>query len=281
MTSGFASLTTQQLIEDLPTEIEKASTRIASHVLQTPLLESPYLGGGTCRVFLKLESEQVTGSFKARGSLNKILSLPSTGTGTTTLVTSSTGNHAQGFARAVGILEQRGSSGTSSMRGIIYMPETAQPAKINAVRQCYPHIKLEFYGQDCSDTEENALKMAQEHNNYIYVPPYNDVHVIAGQGTVGLEILEQSSRQAAMIDVAFVCIGGGGLISGVAAYLKAKRPGVKIVGCQPERSPEMYLSVQKGELVYLDNPQPTLSDGSAGGIESGSVTFPTISRPRR
>ncbi|CAB9510175.1 Threonine dehydratase biosynthetic [Seminavis robusta] len=77
------------------------------------------------------------------------------------------------------------------------------------------------------DTEENALKMAQEHNNYIYVPPYNDVHVIAGQVTVGLEILEQSSRQAAMIDVAFVCIGGGGLISGVAAYLKAKRPGVK------------------------------------------------------
>ncbi|CAB9510173.1 Threonine dehydratase biosynthetic IlvA [Seminavis robusta] len=91
-------------------------------------------------------------------------------------------------------------------------------------------------GQDCSDTEENALKMAQEHNNYIYVPPYNDVHVIAGQVTVGLEILEQSSRQAAMIDVAFVCIGGGGLISGVAAYLKAKRPGVKIVVFDLRRS---------------------------------------------
>lgn len=261
-----------KLIAALPSEIEKAALKIGPHVLETPLLESPYLSSNGGKVFLKLESEQVTGSFKARGSLNKILSLPQQQNQLPTLVTSSTGNHAQGFARAVQILQQQqkqqGNNGASPLKGIIFMPETAQAAKVDALRQCYPEVQIEFFGQDCAVTEAHALKYAQEHQ-MVYVPPYNDPAVIAGQGTVGLEILKKQPD----IDVVFVCIGGGGLVSGVAAYLKAQNPNIKIVGCQPENSPEMYLSVQKGELVYLDEPKDTLSDGSAGGIEPGAVTF--------
>lgn len=259
-----------KLIAALPSEIEKAALKIGPHVLETPLLESPYLSNGKGKVYLKLESEQVTGSFKARGSLNKILSLPQQ-TQLPTLVTSSTGNHAQGFARAVQILQkqqQQQDDGAAPLKGIIFMPETAQAAKVDALRQCYPDVQIEFFGQDCAITEAHALKYAQE-NQMVYVPPYNDPDVIAGQGTVGLEILQKQPD----VDVVFVCIGGGGLVSGVASYLKAKNPNIKVVGCQPENSPEMYLSVQKGELVYLDEPKDTLSDGSAGGIEPGAVTF--------
>ena len=102
-----------------------------------------------------------------------------------------------------------------------------------------------------------------------WVSPYTDPLVIAGQGTVGKEILERLPE----VDSVLVCVGGGGLMSGVAAWLKTHRPEVELVACLPERSPEMYLSVRKGELVILDDPQETLSDGSAGGCEPGAITF--------
>jgi threonine dehydratase len=103
----------------------------------------------------------------------------------------------------------------------------------------------------------------------VWVSPYNDPAVIAGQGTVGKEILHRLPE----VDTVLATVGGGGLISGVAAWIKAESPDTEIIGCLPENSPEMYLSVMKGELVSLSEPATTLSDGSAGGIEPGAVTF--------
>ncbi len=107
----------------------------------------------------------------------------------------------------------------------------------------------------------------------IYVPPYNDPTVIGGQGTIALEMLEQMTDLTRGLDAVFVSVGGGGLIGGIASYLKSVRPDVQVFGCSPENSQVMALSVQAGELLDLPS-LPTLSDGTAGGVEAGSITFP-------
>ena len=244
-------------MKNLPTLIEQAAARISPHILQTPLLHSAYLGAmNHGSVHLKLESEQHTGSFKARGALNKVLSL-STEEKAAGLVTASSGNHAQGFARALSI---------SGDQGLIYLPENAQPAKVEALKQY--GIELAFHGRDCLQTELHALDQARE-KGMVWVSPYNDPQVIAGQGTVGREILQKLPE----VDVVLATVGGGGLVSGIASWIKSQRPQTEIIGCLPKNSPEMYLSVMQGEVVHLEEPQDTLSDGSAGGLEPGAVTF--------
>jgi threonine dehydratase len=238
-------------------EIEKAARRIGPHVLATPLFRSDYLGelnGG--EVYLKLESEQYTGSFKARGALNKVLSMTAEQKANG-LLTASSGNHAQGFARALAI---------SGDRGLIYLPENAEASKVEALR--HYGVELAFHGNGCLETELYARAQAVE-KDMVWVSPYSDPMVIAGQGTVGREILDKLPD----VDAVLATVGGGGLISGVAAWIKHHRPEAEIVGCLPENSPEMYLSAQRGELVMLDEPMETLSDGSAGGCEPGAVTF--------
>ncbi|NND56759.1 MAG: threonine/serine dehydratase [Xanthomonadales bacterium] len=241
----------------LPEEIERAARRIGPHVLYTPLFESVYLGEmnrGT--VGLKLESEQYTGSFKARGALNKVLSM-SAEQKAAGLLTASSGNHAQGFARALTV---------SGDRGLIYLPENAEPSKVEALQ--HYDVELAFHGNGCLETELHARAQAEQ-RGMAWVSPYNDPVVIAGQGTVGKEILEQMPE----VDVILATVGGGGLISGIAAWVRRHRPKTEIIGCLPENSPEMYLSVQQGQIVNLDEPMETLSDGSAGGCEPGSITF--------
>lgn len=238
-------------------EIEKAHQRIKDDVLKTPLFHSTYLSAmNDGKVFLKLESEQHTGSFKARGALNKVRSL-SDEEKKAGLLTASTGNHAQGFARACSI---------AGGEGTIFLPENADKGKVEALRH-YP-VKLEFFGNNCLDTELHAKGIAAERGQ-LWVSPYNDAMVIAGQGTIGIEILEQCKG----VDYIFACIGGGGMISGVSSWVKHHSPNTKIIGCLPEASPEMYLSVQKGEVVVLEEELDTLSDGSAGGLEEDSITF--------
>ena len=239
-------------------EVKAASIRIESKVLWTPLIESKPLSElikGS--VFLKLESEQHTGSFKARGALNKILSL-STEEKSQGLVTASTGNHAQGFARAVSL---------TGDTGIIYMPENASKAKIEALKQ-YP-VTLHFHGRDSLTTELYAKEQARIHNQ-LWISPYNDPQVIGGQGTIAVEVLETLPE----VDQVLITVGGGGLISGIGSYMKVHSPQTKIVGCLPENSAEMAMSLEKGEVVVLDEHLDTLSDGSAGGVELGSITFP-------
>lgn len=238
-------------------EIRDASQRIAGQVLKTPLFYSTYLSAlNQGEVYLKLESEQHTGSFKARGALNKVLKLSPEERGRG-LVTASTGNHAQGFARALTI---------AGARGTIYLPNNAAASKIEALK--HYDARLEYHGDDPLTTELYAKDVAAR-NGQVWVSPYNDWDVIAGQGTIGVEITSELTD----VEAVFGCIGGGGMMSGVATWVNEVSPATKLVGCLPANSPEMYLSVKKGKVVMLDAYQPTLSDGSAGGLEEDAITF--------
>ena len=212
------------------------------------------LTGGN--VYFKLENEQVTGSFKARGSLNKILSL-SKEERSKQLITASTGNHALGFARAVQLTHSEGT---------VYLPKTASSSKVQKLRD-YP-IQIEFIDGDSLATEIAAKKIARE-QGAIWVSPYNDYEVMAGQGTIAVELTEQIEK----IDEVLVTVGGGGLIAGIGSYLKSIDPSIKISACQPANSMEMTLSLEAGKIVQQPDAQPTLSDGSAGGIEPDALTF--------
>ena len=237
-------------------EVLRAHVLIKEHVLRTPVLHSKPFSDEHFDVHFKLESEQHTGSFKARGALSKMLQL-SEAEAAKGLVTASTGNHAlaTGFA-----CERTGRSGT------IFVPTTIAPAKAQLLAH-YPQIKLEHVGEDCVETELAALRAARE-RGATWFSPYNDRQVIGGQGTVGLELVEQ----LASVDVVFVPVGGGGLISGIAGYLKVVQPTVHVVGCQPAQSAVMMESIKAGAILDMPSGE-TLSDGTAGGVEPGAVTF--------
>lgn len=241
---------------DLSRQITEAHRRIRENILNTPLLHSRWLSE-ICngQVYLKMESEQYTGSFKARGSLNKLLWIKENDLGKMP-VTASTGNHGLGFARALDLLE---------MKGKVFLPHGADASKVEAI-QSYG-ADLEFYGDDPYTTEIHTRKLAEE-NGWIYVSPYNDEQIIAGQGTIGIEILDKIPKP----DNILATVGGGGLISGIAGIIKEKHPAATIIGCQPENSPEMSVSVRAGEYKEVES-KPTLSDGSAGGFEKDAITF--------
>jgi threonine dehydratase len=241
---------------DIKNEVLAAEKRIRSHVRETPLDYSLALSRATnTNVFLKCENLQYTGAFKVRGAINKLLSL-SPSQREQGVVTASSGNH--GAALSFGLNKL-------NIRGKVFVPENASSTKIDNIRtQCVP---LEFYGTDCMQTEMHALEYAEQHN-MVYVSPYNDLQIIGGQGTIGLEL----TRQLDTVDVVLVPIGGGGLISGIAGYLKSMSPQTKIIGCLPENSPVMAESIKSGRIVDMET-LPTFSDATAGGIEPGAITF--------
>jgi threonine dehydratase len=246
----------QDLLAYLHSEVAAAEGRIRPYVRETPLERSPLLGQlGGGEVYLKLENHQHTGSFKVRGALNKLLSL-APDQRARGVVTASSGNHGAAVAYGLRLLD---------MRGLIFVPEHAAPSKVEMIRRLGAEVR--FHGDDGVVTELYARQYAAEHG-MIYISPYNDPQVVGGQGTIGVELERQLDR----IDAVFVSVGGGGLISGVAAWLKAAAPGVTIVGCLPERSPVMAESVRAGRIVEMES-LPTLSDGTAGGIEPGAITF--------
>ena len=237
-------------------EIESAAERIAPHARRTYLQHSRFYSERTgANVFFKCENLQHTGSFKARGALNKILSLTEEEIGRG-VVTASTGNHGAGVAYALGI---RGA------KGAVYVPNGASESKIATIKRL--GAEVEFFGEDPSDSEKRAREVA-EATGAVYVSAYNDPLVIAGQGTVGLEIFQQETG----IDTVFASVGGGGLISGIGAYLKAMKPGTKIIGCSPENSKVMEESVRAGHVLEIPS-LPTLSDGTAGGVDLDSITL--------
>lgn len=233
-----------------------AEKKIRPYIRETPVESSPYLSRlGNAQVFLKLENYQITSSFKLRGAMNKLLSLTEEER-KKGVVTASTGNH--GTAVAWGLK-------TLGCRGTLYLPRYTSKAKIEALR--YYDVNLKYYGNDCLETEEFARRSAEK-NNQVYIPPYNDWRIIGGQATVAIELV----RQIEKIDSVLVPVGGGGLISGIAVYLKSQKKNIEIIGCQPENSAVMHECIKAGKIVRMES-KPTLSDATAGGIEQGSITF--------
>ena len=233
-----------------------AATRIRPHIRQTPLEPSADLGresGGP--VFLKLENIQHTGSFKVRGALNRLITLDHDQR-KAGIATASSGNH--GLAVAFGM-------NRLGIRGVIYLPEHASPLKVQLLDNLGATIR--FHGSNCEVTEAHARRQA-ENTGQVYISPYNDPFVVGGQGTVGLEILDRLPQ----VDCIMVSVGGGGLIAGIAGAVKALRKEIRIVGCLPDRSPVMSASVKAGRILDIET-RETLSDGTAGGIERGAITF--------
>lgn len=233
-----------------------AEMRLRPHLRETPLERSPRLEELTgVATWLKLENLQHTGSFKVRGALNAMLELAPEDL-ERGVVAASTGNHGAAVAFAARRV------GT---RAIVYVPRTASPTKLAAMRRAGAEIVT--HGTDGIEAEVEARRVAGE-TGRVYLSPYNDPSVVFGQGTVGAEI----ERQSRSVEALFVAVGGGGLISGTAAYLKSLDPEVRIVGCSPEASPVMDESVRRGRIVEMESHQ-TLSDGTAGGVESEAITF--------
>jgi threonine dehydratase len=237
---------------------ERVAPRLREHLPLTPLVRygafSDELGA---EVLVKSEHLQRTGSFKARGSMAKILTLTDEQRDRG-VVTASTGNHGLGVGNALATL---------GGRGLVYLPENASPSKVAALRRL--GLDLHAEGNDSGVLEPKARAYAAEHD-LTYVPPYNDPDIIAGQGTVAVEILEQLAGEP--LDAVVVAVGGGGLISGVASVLKKHLPGIRVYGASPVRDDAMAASVRAGEIVQIDA-QDTLSDGTAGSVEPGSITF--------
>lgn len=241
-----------------PADILAARRRIAGIAQPTPLEYSrPLAAHCQADVYLKLECAQVTGSFKLRGAANALLAAPDRGPA----IACSAGNHALGMAHAAAV---------AGVDVTLVVPETASPAKIAALRR-YP-VNLILHGTGYDAAEIEARRLAQE-RNMRFISPYNHPNVIAGQGTLGLEILEQLSDAELLI----VGVGGGGLIGGVGLWAKAMNPNIRIVGVQAENSTAMLASLQAGEIVSAPD-LPTLADGLAGNIEPGSITFPLVQR---
>lgn len=245
---------------DLVDPILAAAERLRPYVKETLLERSEILaaaaGTPETAVWLKCENLQHTGSFKLRGACNKILTLPPEALARG-VVTASTGNHGRGVAHALSLM---------GARGTIYLPTIVSPGKVEALRR-YPSATLELYHTDSDETEMHARRVAEE-SGRVYISPYNDPDVIAGQGTVGVEL----ARRCPALDAVFIAVGGGGLVSGIASYLKAVRPGIRIVGCWPEHAPALYENLRAGRIASVPE-KPTLSDGTAGGLEPGSITF--------
>lgn len=241
---------------DVKNEVLQAENRIRNYIRETYLDYSPalsLLSGG--KVFLKLENLQITGSFKARGSLNKVLSL-SEEERNKGIITASTGNHGLGVANA---LTQTNAKGT------IYLPKNVAKVKADAIKSF--NVPIEFYGADSFEAETKARQVSVE-TEKIYISPYNDEKVIGGQGTIGVELL----RQLPDLDCVLVAVGGGGLIGGIAGYAKEINPKIKVIGCLPENAPVMYECLKAGKIIDVTE-APTLSDGTAGGIDKDSITF--------
>ncbi|MGE0132120.1 MAG: threonine/serine dehydratase [Blastocatellales bacterium] len=237
--------------------IIEAEARIRPLVRETPVDHSLHLSQiGGANVYLKLEHLQHTGSFKLRGATNKILSLTEEQL-RRGVIAASTGNHGMGVCHAA---RHAGTMAT------IYLPRDVSEQKL-AMIEHLGGIPITS-NNDCLDAE-NKARAAAEKSGQVFISPYNDLEVIAGQGTIGVELARQINR----IDAAFVAVGGGGLIAGIAACLKTISPKTRIIGCWPENSRVLYECLRAGRIIEFPE-EATISESTAGGVEEGSVTFP-------
>ena len=235
--------------------IAQAVERLTPLVRRTAVEAAPTLGPN---VWLKCENHQLTGSFKIRGATNAMLALPlerrKRG-----VVTASSGNHGLGVAHAAQRL---------GIPATVVVPSSTDESKVRAIRAL--GATIDKVGDDCVHTEAYARLVAHQ-TNRAFLSPYNDPDIVAGQATVAHELLEQIPN----LDAVFVAIGGGGLISGIGAHLKAHRPSVTIVGCSPAASPAMHRCIEAGRIIDVPC-HPTLSGATAGGVEPGAITFDLV-----
>jgi threonine dehydratase len=237
-------------------EIEAARERIGAHIVLTPLLS---LEGG--RLLLKCENRQVTGAFKVRGGLNKILALRPSQLARGVVAVSS-GNHGQGVALAASLRQ---------VPATVVVPRGVVEVKAQAIRRL--GAKIVVADGDYAFAEAEGRRLAEE-SGAAWVSPYNDLEVIAGQATVGLELVAQAGLQddgGHGWDV-YVPVGGGGLACGVGLALRQMTPGARLIGVQPEASPYLHVHFHGGDMAEVVE-EPTLADGLAGAVEPGSVTL--------
>jgi threonine dehydratase len=233
--------------------IEAAATRLAGKVLDTPCVESRTLGQILgCRVFLKFENLQFTASFKERGALNKLATLLESGVPLKGVIAASAGNHAQGVAHHAQRL---------GLRAVIVMPVLTPTVKLERTRGFGAEVVL--HGETFDAARERALEIA-EAQGLTFVHAFDDVDVIAGQGTIGLEMLHEQPD----LDTLVIAIGGGGLISGIATAARALKPGIEIIGVQTTRFPAMVNAI-KGTTHPLGT--STIAEGIAVG-RPGQIT---------
>lgn len=231
--------------------------RIKKEIKKTPLEYNSELSEKTsAKVYLKTENSQISGSFKFRGVISKLSYLRDLGITKEKIVTASTGNHAAAMALA---------SQKMGFEPLIFVPESISTSKLEFLKQY--DVEIIKKGTYSAETEILAAEYAKN-RALKFLHPYNDPQIIAGQGTIAIELLEQLSE----MDAVFVPIGGGGLISGIAQYLKSIKPKIKIIGCQPFNAPEMAESVKSGKIVPPSD-KTTIADGVAGGLDPETITF--------
>lgn len=248
--TGTLKVSQQQFVE--------AKERLSDILKETKLIYSPsFSSESNNEVYIKPENLQLTGAFKVRGAFNKISKL-SADDRQKGLITSSAGNHAQGVAYAAQKL---------GIKATIVMPTTTPLIKVEATKNYGADVVL---AGDCYDEAYAEAKRLEEEKGFVFVHPFNDIDVIEGQGTIGLEILEELQEA----DCILVPIGGGGLISGIAMAAKAVKPDIRVIGVEPEGAKAMKISVENNKIVCLDTVN-TIADGVAVKMP-GDLTFSII-----
>ncbi len=231
--------------------------KIYSYITLTPTEYSPLLSTLTgCHLYFKCEHQQRTGSFKFRGAINKLLTLNEKKR-QQGIITASTGNHGHAMALAGKL---------TSTNVIVYVPINASAIKLDAIRSYACQI-VTVKG-NALQAKTIARRQANQDDKY-FVSPYNDYDIIAGQGSIGIEIIQQCPK----LDAIFVAVGGGGMISGIGTVIKTFSPKTQLIGCWPKNAASMYHCIQNQRIIAIDEDK-TISDGTAGNIEPDTITFP-------
>ncbi|MBX8631452.1 MAG: threonine ammonia-lyase [Thermoplasmata archaeon] len=241
-------------------DVERASKIVREVVNRTPFeISSSYSKRFDCTVYLKMENLQRTGSFKMRGSYNKIYNL-SAEQKKKGVIAASAGNHAQGVALSAAL---------NGIRSVVVMPQYASLAKVAATKSYGAEVVL--YGSSFDEAFNRSLQIQKE-RDMTFIHGYNDPMVIAGQGTLGIEIAEENAE----LDYLIVPVGGGGLISGIAVAMRELSPGTKIIGVQAAAMPAFAESLKRGKIVECPGGE-TIADGIAIG-HPGEIAFRIVSR---
>jgi len=240
--------------------IQDARKAIAPFIKCTPLVQSQFLSTSCgCPMFLKLENLQITSSFKPRGVFNKLshLSAEEKNKG---IITSSAGNHGQAVAYAAQKL---------NYYARVVVPRTTPKIKIDGIRKYGAALVL--FGKTYDEAELKAKELARK-DGYAYISPYNDELIIAGHGTIGLEILKALPD----VDAVMVPLGGGGLLSGISIAVKSMKPDVQVIGVQSKASPVMYESLKAGKIVDIKKAGKSVAEGLSGNV--GPITFGIVQK---